>query len=51
LAFEYVVLLVVPLLMVCFDRLNHVVSTFAIATIDVVGLKLEENMSGVGGFN
>jgi len=39
---------IVPLLMVCFDQLNLVAITSTIATIDVVGLELEENMFGVG---
>jgi hypothetical protein len=34
--------------MVCFDQLNPVVNAFVIATIDVVGLELKENMFGVG---
>jgi len=38
---------VVPLLMVCFDWLNLVVSTFVDATIYVTRLKLEKNMFGV----
>jgi hypothetical protein len=48
LASEYDVKVVVPLLMVCFDRLNLVASTFAIATIYVARLELEENLFGVG---
>ncbi len=45
LAFEYDVKVVVPFLMVCFDRLNHVASTPANVAI---GPKLEKNMSMVG---
>jgi hypothetical protein len=40
--------MVVPFLMVCFDQLNHVTNTSTFATIDFVGLELEENMFGVG---
>jgi len=47
LAFEYDVKVVVPLLMVCFDQLNPIVGTSTIATIDVVGPKLEKHMFGV----
>jgi len=39
---------VVPLLMVCFDQLNPIANTSAIAVVDVVEPKLEENMFGVG---
>jgi hypothetical protein len=48
LASEYDVKVVALLSMVCFDRLNLVVGTFAIAVIDVIRLELEENMFGVG---
>jgi hypothetical protein len=41
LAYEYDVKVVVPLLMVCLDLLNPDVGTFVIATIDVIGPKLE----------
>ncbi len=34
--------------MICFDMLNLEFGTFAIATIDVIGPKLEENLFGVG---
>jgi hypothetical protein len=47
LAFEYDVKVVVPLLMVCFDKLNLVVGTSAIATIYVARSELEENLFGV----
>ncbi len=43
--------MVVPLLMVCFDRLNLVASTFAIATIYVTRLKLQKKHVWCGGFN
>ncbi len=46
-AFEYDVKVVVPLLMVCFDKLNLVVGTSAIATIYVARSELEENLFGV----
>ncbi len=39
--------MVVPLLMVCFDKLNLVVGTSAIATIYVARSELEENLFGV----
>jgi hypothetical protein len=45
---EYDVKIVILLLMVCFDMLNLEFGTFAIATIDVIGPKLEENMFRVG---
>jgi hypothetical protein len=48
LASEYDVKVVIPLLMVCFGRLNLVVGISAIAAIDVVRLELEKNMFGVG---
>jgi hypothetical protein len=49
LAYEYDVKVVVPLLMVCFDKLNPIVVTFVVA-FDFVGskLELEENMFSVG---
>ncbi len=40
--------MVVPFLMVCFDRLNPAVNTFVIVTIDVARLEFEGNMFGVG---
>jgi hypothetical protein len=45
----YDVKVVVPLSMVCFDKLNPTTITY-VATFDFVGpkLKLEENMFGVG---
>ncbi len=48
LAFEYDVKVVVPLLTICFDRLNPVASTFAIVAINVTWPKLEANMFRVG---
>jgi hypothetical protein len=48
LAFEYDVKVIVPLLMVCFDWLNHVTSTASIIVIDATGPKVEENMFMVG---
>ncbi len=48
LAFEYDVKVVVPLLMVCFDRLNPIASTSVIVAIDATGPKLEENMFRLG---
>jgi len=48
LASKYDVKVVVLLLMVCFDWLNHVVGTYVILAIDDARLKLEENMFGVG---
>jgi hypothetical protein len=48
LVFEYDVKVVVPLLMVCFDRLNHVARTTSIVTIDATGPELEDNMFRVG---
>ncbi len=47
-ASKYDVKVVVSLLMVCFDKVNLVANTYTIATIDVVGLELKENMFGVG---
>jgi hypothetical protein len=46
LEFEYDVKVVVPFLMVCFDRLNPTITT-SIAIVDVTRSKLEENMFGV----
>jgi len=48
LAFEYDVKVVVPLLMVCFDKLNPIANTSIVVVFDVAGPKLEENMFGVG---
>jgi hypothetical protein len=47
LTFEYHVKVVIPLPMVCFDKLNPIAKAFDITTIHVVGPDLEENMFGV----
>ncbi len=47
-ASEYDVKVVVPPLMVCFDKLNPIVNTSVVVVFDVVGPKLEENIFGVG---
>jgi len=47
LTFEYHVKVVIPLSMVCFDKLNPIANAFDITTIDVVGMDLDENMFGV----
>jgi hypothetical protein len=49
LGFEYDVKVVVPLLMMCFERLNPTTITFVII-VDFVGPKfeLEENMFNMG---
>ncbi len=44
LTFEYHVKVVIPLSMVCFDKLNPITNAFDITTIDVVRPDLEENM-------
>jgi hypothetical protein len=46
LTFEYHVEVVIPLSMVCFDKLNLIANAFDITTIGVVGLDLEENIFG-----
>jgi hypothetical protein len=48
LTFEYDFKVVVPLLMVCFDWLNHVANTSVIASINVARPELEENMFEYG---
>lgn len=47
LTFEYHVEVVIPLSMVCFDKLNLIANAFDITPIGVVGLDLEENIFGV----
>jgi hypothetical protein len=47
-ACTYDINVVIPLLMLCFDRTNPITSASIVTTIGVVGLILEENMFGVG---
>jgi len=47
LTFEYHVEVVIPLSMVCSDKLNLIANAFDITTIDVARSNLEENMFGV----
>ncbi len=47
LTFEYDAKVVIPLLMVCFERLNPIAITYAITTNDVK-LEFEKNMFGWG---
>jgi hypothetical protein len=44
LTFEYHVKVVIPLSIVCFDKLNPIANAFDVTTIDVIGPNLEENM-------
>jgi hypothetical protein len=48
LASEYDVKVVIPLLMVCFDKLNPITNTYVVVVVDVASPKLEKNMLGVG---
>ncbi len=41
-ACKYDINVVIPLLMVCFDRSNPTINASIVTTIDVVGLNLEE---------
>jgi hypothetical protein len=40
---DYDVKVVIPLLMACFDQLNHIVNASTLKVVDDVGLDFEEN--------